>query len=247
MARSDDPQTIPLALVTGGASRLGKALAVTLASRGYAVALTYFKSEAQAAVTADELRQYGQPVYPIQVDLTAPSEVKRLFHTLSGLPHPLKVLVNSAGIMPRSDIRTLSVDAWDATLALNLRAPFLCSQEAAHLMAGTGGSIINLSDAGLSRPWTSYPDYQVSKSGLEMLTRLLARALAPAIRVNAIAPGLILENEAVEPEEWARLVDRLPVKRSGDPQEIGQALVFLIENEYITGQTIVVDGGYQLT
>jgi NAD(P)-dependent dehydrogenase (short-subunit alcohol dehydrogenase family) len=149
--------------------------------------------------------------------------------------------------MPHADIRTLSAGAWDATLALNLRAPFLCSQEAALLMK-MGGCIVNLTDAGgASRTWSTYPDYQVSKAGLEVLTRQLARALAPGIRVNAIAPGLILKNEGVEPAEWARLVDRLPVKHSGDPRNIGQALVFLLENEYITGQTIVVDGGYQLT
>jgi pteridine reductase len=242
----ETPQTLPLALVTGGAQRLGKALGITLVNRGFALAFTYFKSEAQADVTADELRQFGQPVYPIQADLTDPSAVARLFQTVSGLPYPLKVLVNSAGIMPRSDIRTLAADTWDATLALNLRAPLLCAQHAARLMACAGGAIINLSDAGLTHTWAAYPDYQVSKAGLEMLTRQLARALAPGIRVNAIAPGLILKNEAVEPAEWARLVDRLPLKRSGGPQDISQALLFLIENEYITGQTIVVDGGYQL-
>lgn len=237
---------IPLAVVTGAAQRLGKALAAALAQQGFAIVLHYHKSSKQAESTADELRQYGHPVYPIQADLTEPGEIIRLFTRVSELPERLKILVNSAGRMPKADLRTITVEAWDAALALNLRAPLLCAQQAAHLMADRGGVIINISDAGSFRTWTGYPAYQVSKTGLETLTRLLARALAPGIRVNAIAPGLILKGEDLPPEEWNRLKDRVPLKRNGDPVEIAQALVFLIKNEYITGQTLVVDGGYQL-
>ncbi len=247
MERTRDPSVeVPLAVITGAAQRLGKGLASALAQEGYAVVLHYHHSAEQAEITAAELSQYGQKVYPIQADLTAPEEIIRLFDQIRRLPEKMKVLVNSASAMPRADLRTVTAEAWDAAMALNLRAPLLCSQQAARLMSDRGGVIVNISDAGSSRSWTGYPAYVISKSALETLTRLLARTLAPRIRVNAIAPGLILKGEVLPPEDWSRLTERVPLKRQGDPEEIGQALVFLIKNEYITGQTLVVDGGYQL-
>lgn len=243
-AQAESP--MPLALVTGSAHRLGKTLATALARRGFAVVLHYYHSATLVASAVDELRQSGYLAYAIRADLTDPSQIKGLFRQVAALPHPLQVLVNSAGTMVKTALATLSVEQWDATLALNLRAPFLCSQEAARLMTDQGGLIINLTDAGLSHTWTAYPDYQVSKAGLAMLTRVLARSLAPRIRVNAIAPGLILKSEQVPAEDWARLIDRLPARHAGDPEDIAKALIFLVDNDYITGQTLVVDGGYQL-
>jgi NAD(P)-dependent dehydrogenase (short-subunit alcohol dehydrogenase family) len=135
---------------------------------------------------------------------------------------------------------------WDATLNLNLRAPWLCAREAARIMP-PGSCIINISDAGTSKVWTGYPAYAVSKAGLETLTRLLAKMLAPGIRVNAVAPGLILPAPDVPPEQWQRLVQKLPLKREGRVENLVQAVAFLLDNEYITGQIIAVDGGYQLS
>ncbi len=235
----------PLALVTGAAQRLGKAFVFALARKGYAILLHYRYSEAQADITATEIRTLDVPVYLSQADLTDPKQISSLFATVDKIKHPLKVLVNSAAIMPVGDARTLSVKDWDAALDLNLRAPFLCTQEAAKRMTN-GGLIVNVTDVGAQKAWSRYPSYTVSKAALESLTKLLARAFAPSIRVNAIAPGLVLQSNQVSPEEWNRLVDRLPLKRTATVEEIASALDFLLNNEYITGQTLVIDGGYSL-
>jgi len=236
---------LPLALVTGGARRLGRAIGLALARQGFAILMHYHHSEEEAAATAAAISALGMPVYPVQADLTSSTNIESLFSTLDTLPHPLKVLVNSAALMPRGDVRTLSAADFDAAIALNLRAPFLCAQEAAKRM-DDGGLIVNVTDIGAQKAWSGFPAYTVSKAGLESLTRVLARSLAPMIRVNAIAPGLVLPSEYVSEEEWKRLVERLPLKRPASVDEITSALEFLLENEYITGQTIVVDGGYSL-
>ena len=236
---------IPLALVTGGARRLGRAFALALARQGFAILLHYHHSEEEAAATAEEMRALEAPVYLARADLGNLTDLYSLFSTLDALPHPLKVLVNSAALMPRGDVRTLSAADFDAAIALNLRAPFLCAQEAAKRMEA-GGLIVNVTDVGAQKAWSGFPAYTVSKAALETLTRVLARSLAPKIRVNAIAPGLVLPSEYVTEEEWVRLVGRLPLKRPASVDEVAAALEFLLKNEYITGQTIVVDGGYSL-
>ncbi len=235
----------PLALVTGAAHRLGKTFALTLARSGYAILLHHHNAADEATATADEIRTLGVPVYLAQADLTDDANLFSFLSILDSLPHQLKVLVNSAGIMQRTDIRTTSASDWDATFALNLRAPFLLAQQAAGRMA-EGGLIVNITDVGAHKLWTGYPAYMVSKSALETLTRLLAKAYAPGIRVNAIAPGLVLPSEDVTPEEWEKLVERLPLKRPASLDEVAAALTFLLDNPAITGQTIVVDGGYSL-
>ncbi|MDI6768379.1 MAG: SDR family oxidoreductase [Anaerolineales bacterium] len=235
----------PLALVTGAAQRLGRAFALALARQGYAILLHYHLSVEDANEAASEIQSLGVPAYLVQADLTNTTDLYSLFSTLDKLPHPLKVLVNSAALMPRGDVRTLSAADFDSALALNLRAPFLCAQEAAKRMPA-GGLIVNVSDVGAQKTWSGFPAYTVSKAALEALTRLQARSLAPKIRVNAIAPGLVLPSDLVSEEEWQRLVERLPLKRPASLNEIASALEFLLKNEYITGQTIVVDGGYSL-
>jgi pteridine reductase len=158
---------------------------------------------------------------------------------------PLRVVVNSAAVMPVGNPRDLTLRDWNSALDLNLRAPFLIAQAAARRMT-MGGLIINISDIGAHKAWTRYPSYVTSKAGLEALTQTLARAFAPEIRVNAIAPGLALPSDVVSEEQWHKLVSRLPLKRPATLEEITSTLEFLIKNEYITGQTIVVDGGYSL-
>jgi len=234
-----------LALVTGGAHRLGKAFALTLARMGYSIALHYRHSVMEAEETAKEIRALGVDCLPIRADLTVSEKVDFLFGMLDEFHAPLKVLVNSAALMPVGNPRELELRDWDSALDLNLRAPFLLAQQAAKRMT-TGGLIVNISDIGAQKAWSRYPSYAVSKAGLESLTKLLARALAPTIRVNAIAPGLVLPSDVVTREQWNQLVEKLPLKRAATLDEITSALEFLIHNEYITGQTIVVDGGYSL-
>jgi NAD(P)-dependent dehydrogenase (short-subunit alcohol dehydrogenase family) len=237
--------TSSLALVTGSAHRLGKAFALSLARMGYSIALHYRGSADEAEHTVKEIRALGVDCLPIRADLTVPEKINFLFSLVDEFKTPLKVLVNSAAVMPVGKPQELKLKDWDAAIDLNLRAPFLLAQEAAKRMT-VGGLIVNITDIGAQKAWSRYPSYTVSKAGLESLTKMLARALAPTIRVNAIAPGLVLPSGVVSKEKWQKLVDKLPLKRTATLEEITSTLEFLIRNEYITGQTIVVDGGYSL-
>ena len=231
----------PLALVTGAASRLGKVFALTLARSGFDILLHYHDSLADALQTKTEIESIGRAVSLAQADLTDPAQISSLTSNLESLD----VLVNSAAFMPGGNVDALSMENWDESLDLNLRAPFLLSREAAKIMT-SGGLIVNITDVGAQKTWSRYPSYTVSKAALESLTKILARALAPKIRVNAIAPGFVLQSDIVSDEEWERLIHRVPLKRPARIEEISSALEFLLKNEYITGQTIVVDGGYSL-
>ncbi len=237
--------TKPLALVTGGAQRLGRAFAFSLARMGYSIALHYRGSATEAMQTAKEIRALGVECLEIRADLTIPKKVDFLFSLVDEFNTSLEVVVNSAAIMPVGHPRELELRDWDSALNLNLRAPFLLAQQAAQRMSANG-LIVNITDIGAQKAWSRYPSYTVSKAGLESLTKLLARALAPNIRVNAIAPGLVLPSDVVTPDQWTKLISSLPLKRPAKLEEITSTLEFLIKNEYITGQTIVVDGGYSL-
>ncbi len=213
------------------------------------IALHYNTSEKQAQQTKAEIESIGVQVFLLRADLTDPAQIESLLTELDFILHPssfiLKLLVNSAAIMPVGNPRELDLQDWDSALDLNLRAPFFLAQQAAKRMTA-GGLIVNITDIGAQKAWSRYPSYTVSKAGLESLTKLLARALAPSIRVNAIAPGLVLPSDVVTQEQWDKLVEKLPLKRAANLDEITSTLQFLINNEYITGQTIVVDGGYSL-
>jgi pteridine reductase len=230
-----------LALVTGAAHRLGKAFALTLARLGYDIVLHYHSSSESALQTQSEIESLSRNVTLVQADLTNPTEITSLLSTF----HSLDVLVNSAAFMPGGNVDALTLENWDTALDLNLRAPFLLAQACASKMTD-GGLIVNITDVGAQKAWSRYPSYTVSKAALESLTKILARALAPRIRVNAIAPGFVLQSDIVPAEEWERLLGRIPLKRPARTEEITSALEFLLKNEYITGQTIVVDGGYSL-
>lgn len=238
------PSNSKLALVTGSAHRLGKAFALSLARMGYSIALHYRGSADEAEKTVDEIRALGVECIPIRADLTQPEKIDFLFSLVDEFKQPLKVVVNSAAVMPAGKADELELKDWDSTIDLNLRAPFLISQHAAKRM--DNGLIVNITDIGANKAWSRYPSYTVSKAGLESLTKILARAFAPNIRVNAIAPGLVLPSDVVNEETWNNLINKLPLKRAAALDELTSTLEFLIKNEYITGQTIAVDGGYSL-
>lgn len=235
----------PIAIVTGASNRLGRAFALTLARRGHAILLHYHLDEQGAHDTGDAIRALDVPVYLQQADLTAPEQIEDLFKLVDTLPHPLKVLVNSAAIMKRTETRDLSLAEWDLTMNLNLRASFLCAQQAG-LRMQEDGLIVNISDVAARKTWHAFPAYTVSKAALESLTRVLARSFAPWVRVNAIAPGLAMRSEIVTQEQWEELASRLPLQRPADVDEITRALEYLLDNEYITGESLLVDGGYSL-
>jgi len=230
-----------IGLVTGAAHRLGKTFALTLARLEYDIILHYHSAEDKALQTRTELESLGSRVTLAQADLTDPEQIR----SLVAKTESLDVLVNSAAFMPSGNVDALSIENWDTSLDLNLRAPFLLAQSVSKKMT-EGGLIVNITDVGAQKAWSRYPSYTVSKAALESLTRILARALAPKIRVNAIAPGFVLQSDIVPSEEWDRLIQRVPLKRPARSDEIAYALEFLLKNEYVTGQTIVVDGGYSL-
>jgi pteridine reductase len=231
----------PLALVTGAAHRLGSVFALALARQGFDIVLHYHQSSEAALQTQAEIESLGRRVILAQADLTDPTQIQSLVSNLQ----PLSILVNSAAFMPAGNVDQLTLENWDTALDLNLRAPFLLARGCEAKMV-EGGLIVNITDVGAQKAWSRYPSYTVSKAALESLTRILARAFAPKIRVNAIAPGFVLRSEIVSDEEWQRLLNRIPLKRPARTEELASALEFLWKNEYITGQTIVVDGGYSL-
>lgn len=237
--------TIPLAIVTGAARRIGRLIALHLAHKGFAIGLHYFTSESEAESTAGEIRNCGVPVFLLKADLTDSQEIEDLFNRLDKIHHPLRVLINSAAIMQESDLMKITPGEWDKVISLNLRSVWLTSREAARRMQ-TGGSIINLSDVGAHKNWTRYGAYAISKSAVETLTRTLAVQLAPGIRVNAIAPGLVMRDGKTSEELWQVLVKKVPMNRQADTNQLLETLDFLLSNEYITGEIITLAGGYQL-
>lgn len=241
-----DLKTFPkLAVITGAGHRLGKHFALSLAKIGYAIFVHYYSSASKALETADEVRSLGGICYTYKADLRDKYEILRIWEYIDSLPHVVEVLINSAAILTKGDVRSIKTEEFDDTIAINLRAPLICSQEAAKRMSN-GGLIINISDIGAGKSWMRYPVYSISKAGLEVLTRIMAKALAPGIRVNAIAPGLVIPPSDPELDSWEKLIEKVPMKRSADPNEITSMVEYLINNLYITGQVIDIDGGFSL-
>jgi pteridine reductase len=177
-----------------------------------------------------------------QADLTVGDAPARLVREVAESVGRLDVLINSAAVMLRMPMGGISADDWDAVLNLNLRAPFLISQEAARHLPD-GGSIINIADLAAFETWPAYVPHGVSKAGLVYLTGALARVLAPRIRVNAIAPGTVLLPENFDPPAAAHLKSTTPLQRDGNPEDVVQAMLYLLRAKYVTGETIIVDGG----
>lgn len=234
-----------VALVTGSAKRLGRAVALRLAQEGADVVVHYRSSEAEAQEAVKEIEKLGRRSVAIGADLESVAEIKRLVDEAGKHFGRLDILVNSAAnFLPASMVSTTE-QIWDAALDTNLRAPFFCAQAAAPLLRRTRGCIINFADAGGLLAWTGYIPHSVSKAGVVMLTRVLAKALAPEVRVNAIAPGTItMEGDA--PEIESDFIKCAPLRRSGKPSDITEAVLFLVQSDFITGQVLVVDGGRTL-
>lgn len=231
-------------LVTGGAKRVGRAIALALAQRRARVVISYRTSSHDAQAVIAELARYGARPLAVRADLSRPADVKRLMARIRQRYGVLDVLVNSAANFERTPFATLSERDWDATLDTNLKGPFLCALYASRLMRRHGGKIINIADWAGVRPYRDYLPYCVSKSGVIGLTKALAKELAPKIQVNAIAPGPILPPPEMTMAERARVVHRVPLARWGSPQDIANTVLFLIEGtDFMTGSTVFVDGG----
>ena len=232
-----------VALVTGAGRRVGKALALALGRRGCAVAVHFHSSAAGARETVAAIEAQGSRAASFGADLGDPDAPSRLVDQVAAHFGGLNVLVNSAAIMERTALGEVTAAHWDRILNLNLRAPFLLSQAAAPLLRARHGAIVNIADLAAYETWPGYLPHGISKSGIVHMTRGLARVLAPEIRVNAIAPGTVLLPDSWTDDERERLDRTTPLARQGSPDDVAAAMLFLLEADYVTGETIIVDGG----
>lgn len=232
-----------VALVTGAGHRVGRALALGLASRGARVAVHYNSSDTLARDTVEAALALGATARAFPADLTAADAPAALVDAVVAEFGTLDVLVNSAAMMQRTPIGEVSAAQWDRMFALNLRAPFFLAQSAAPHLTRARGAIVNIADLAAFETWPAYVPHTISKAGVVQMTRALARALAPAVRVNAVAPGAVLLPEDWDEAAAARLQGTTPLRRLGSPADVVQAVLYLLEAEYVTGEVIVVDGG----
>jgi len=233
-----------VALVTGAGHRLGRALALALARRGMHLAIHCNRSTEEAEVTRHAARELGVMAEVFPGDLRDPAVALALPARVAARFDRLDVLVNSAGIMTPATVAETSPALWDTLMAVNLRAGFFTAQGAIPLLRAARGKIINLADVGGLEPWPRYAAYCISKAGVVMLTQTLARALAPDITVNAIAPGAVLPPDDWDDASREHLARTTPLQRLGSPDDVVAAMLYLLEGgDYVTGETIVVDGG----
>jgi NAD(P)-dependent dehydrogenase (short-subunit alcohol dehydrogenase family) len=236
-----------VALVTGAAKRIGRSVALRLASEGADIVVNYRSSKAEADEVVAQIVALGRRAVAVQADVAKRPEVLAMFATVEREFGRLDILVNNAGMFFPAKFEELTEEQWDRILNGNLKSQFLCSQSAAPMLRRSGhGRIVNFASLGGLLAWPAYTHYCVSKAGVIMLTRCLARALAPEITVNAIAPGTIsFPGDA--PELAEDFVRRAPLHRTGTANDIDDAVVFLAQSAFVTGQVIVVDGGRSLT
>jgi len=231
-----------VALVTGAGKRLGRAVALRLAAEGADVAVHYRESQNEADEVVSAIVKLGRKSVALRADLGSVDEIRKLFLEVGNELGRLDLLVNSAAnFLPGSVISTTE-EIWDASLDTNVKAPFFCAQAAAPMLRRAKGSIVNFADTGGLLGWPGYVSHSVSKAGMVMLTKCLAKALAPDVRVNAIAPGTI--TMVGDPPEWeAEFVKLSPLRKTGRPSDIADAVIYLATAEFMTGHTLVVDGG----
>jgi NAD(P)-dependent dehydrogenase (short-subunit alcohol dehydrogenase family) len=231
-----------VALVTGAGKRLGRAVALRLAEEGAGVAVHYRKSEQEAREVVSAIKEAGGRAEAFPGELTSVQDIRRMVHEVGHEMGRLDILVNSAANFLPSSMISTTEEVWDAALDTNLKAPFFVAQAAAQMLKRNCGVIINFADTGGMLGWPGYMAHSVSKAGVIMLTRVLAKALAPEVRVNAIAPGTI--TMPGDPPEWeADFVKIAPLKHSGTTEDVVSAVSYLVHAEFVTGQVLVVDGG----
>src|SRR2546427_4524152 len=234
-------------LITGAARRLGRALALTLAEAGADVAIMFLPSSREAQRTTNDLRNLNVRAVALRCDVTDENQVqktiKEVVLTLGGID----ILVNNAAKYETVDFEKLTLSRWDAIFATNTRGPFLVSREAIKHLRRRTGRIINLGSLGGLRPWATHAHYCCSKAALHMLTKVMAKALAPEIAVNCIAPGMIDLGEKAVRAFFQRMAKQTPMRRNGTAEEIAAAaLFFATAPHFITGQILAVDGGLGL-
>lgn len=235
-----------VALVTGGAVRVGAAISRALSGRGMRLVVHYNSSSKDAeALVAEVVGQGGQAV-AIGADLSRGGEAERLAREAVAAFGGVDVLVNSASVFPPERLEETDEALWDHTLAVNLKAPFLLVRHLATTLRERRGMVVNMADLAGMQAWKAYAAHAISKAGVVHLTRVAARALAPEVRVCAIAPGAVLPPEEMGEGEVRRLAESAPLRRNGSPEDVVKALLYLLDADFVTGEVLVVDGGRML-
>jgi len=230
--------------VTGGAKRVGKNIALALAKKGVHLLLHYRSSESEAQKTAEEIKSLGVPCQLLRADLANTEELLNMVREAYRFEKSVDVLINSASLFYKTPFKTVQESDWDKLVDTNLKGPFILSKEIGNKMVdGSGGKIINIADWSGIRPYKDYAAYCASKGGLITLTKSLARDLAPKVWANAIAPGPVLLPPDFTEEEKQAVIRKTVLGRIGNPEDIASAVIFLLENDFINGSVLVVDGG----
>jgi len=238
-----DPLTGRVALVTGAGRRVGRAIALALGARGMHVVVHFNGSRTGADETARLITDAGGQAIVEQADLTQVEAANELVDRAIAWRGALSALVNSAAIMLRTPVGETTAPDWDTMFALNVRAPYFLSQRAAPALAASQGAIVNIADLAAFESWPAYVPHGMTKAAVVQMTRAMGRALAPGVRVNAVAPGVVLLPEGWSEEEAEHLRSTTPLRRLGSPEDVAQVVVFLLEAQYVTGEVIRVDGG----
>jgi NAD(P)-dependent dehydrogenase (short-subunit alcohol dehydrogenase family) len=233
------------ALVTGAAKRIGRSLALALAEQGADVAITYRNSDADALATVDAIRRHRVRAAAVYCDLGDPACVRDAVDATIRELGQIDVLVNNAGMFKTLPLESITLEQWDAMLNTNTRGPFLVAQAAHAELKQRQGRIVNIGSLGGLHPWATHGHYCVSKAALHMLTKTMAKAWAPEITVNCVAPGMIVNGE-VDPG-YEHFVEKTPMRRNGTPEDVAAAVLFFATGpRFITGQVLSVDGGLGL-
>jgi pteridine reductase len=236
------------AVVTGGAIRIGRAIAIELGRRGARVGIHFGSSEAEAVGTADIIRERDGTAEVIQADFSEPVRAaSTVFEHAARAFGEVDILINNAAIFEHGTLSTTDEEHWDRHFDINLKAPFFLSQAfAQQLEHAARADIINITDWRTIRPGTDHAAYTLTKSALSTLTRILAQELAPRTQVNAVALGAILPPPGVPESYLTDLANRIPLRRTGGPQDVADAVVYLLESQFVTGQVITLSGGQEL-
>jgi len=238
---------IQLALITGGAVRIGKAIALQMATNGYTIAIQYNHSENEVAETVETIRQAGGAAASFRASLADPAQVEALIPAIAGALGPLTCLVNNASHFADDRLPLLTADGWRSHMAVNLDAPVFLSQAfASQLPAEAEGNIVNIIDQRVLRPNPQFFSYTLSKSAVWAATKTMAQALAPQIRVNAIGPGPALRSVYQSKDDFEAECRATPLRHGTTPEEIASTVLFILRTPAMTGQMIALDGGQHL-
>lgn len=233
------------ALVTGAAKRIGRALARALASAGADVAITYRGSQPEAEATVEELKDLGARAFAVPCDVRSPESVREAVAEAVSQLGRLDLLVNNAGAFEAAALEQITVEQWDRMFETNTRGPFLVAQAAYPHLKAARGRIVNIGSLGGLHPWATHAHYCTSKAALHMLTLTMAKAFAPEISVNCVAPGMIVNDEV--DADYAHFAAKTPMRRNGTPEDVAEAVIFFATGpHFITGQILSVDGGLGL-